>query len=369
MEFDPKAFIDEISPQIRQIIDGKAIAAVSGGVDSTTAAVLSYKILGDKVIPVMIDTGFLRENEAKKVKDMLKGLLPLEIVDVSQKFISELEGYSDAEEKRKKFRSLFYDTLSMIVKQYDAKYLIQGTIAADWVETQGGIKTQHNVLVQLGIDTEREWGFKVVEPLADLYKNEVRELAKYLGLPKEIYQRQPFPGPGLLVRVVGKLTREKLEMVRKATTIVEEELGSLNISQYFPVIFESNGEFVDSPINCKTWLYNVKATGVKGDVRAYGKVAKIECNTECYEELRGYMEKITASDVTHVVIPVVEKGSGKYTMAIRAVNTSDFMTADFAKIDFKILKRIGEKIIQISDYIKEVVYDITTKPPATIEFE
>ncbi|QIW25126.1 GMP synthase [Sulfolobus sp. S-194] len=370
MSFDPQKFVDEISPQLKEIVDSKAVAAVSGGVDSTTAAVLSYKILGDKVIPVMIDTGFLRENEAENVKNMLKDLMPLQVIDEREKFISSLEGMSDAEEKRKKFRQLFYDTLSKIVKEFDAKYLIQGTIAADWVETQGGIKTQHNVLIQLGIDTEKEWGFKVVEPLADLYKDEVRALAKYLGLPRDIYNRQPFPGPGLLVRVVGKLTREKLEILRKVTTTVEKNLSELNLSQYFAVIFDSVAEYseeLSKEVGCDVKVYKTLATGVKGDVRAYGNIAGIECKKD-YESLREIMKKLTSYNITHVVVKVADKNpEGIYTIGIRAVNTQDFMTADFAKIDWNILGKMSDEINDKK--IKEIVYDITTKPPATIEYE
>ena len=370
MGFDPEKFIHEIEPQLKSVVEGKAVAAVSGGVDSTTAAILSYKILGNRIIPVIIDTGFLREKEAQKVKEMLKNILPLQVVDVSKEFISALEGLSDAEEKRKKFRKLFYDTLSEILKENDAKYLIQGTIAADWIETQGGIKTQHNVLVQLGINTEKEWGFKVVEPLADLYKDEVRELAKYLGLPKEIYVRQPFPGPGLLVRVVGKMTREKLELVRKATEVTERNLEGLNLSQYFSVIFESDGHYdekLSSEIGCKVKVYNTLATGVKGDVRAYGNIASVDCKKD-YEDLREIMQKLTAYNITHVLVKVKDVNSeGQYTIGVRAIITQDFMTAEFAKIDWNLLEKIANELNY--EKIREVTYDITTKPPATIEFE
>ncbi|BCU69393.1 ATP-binding protein [Stygiolobus caldivivus] len=373
MLFDPVKFIEEVKPQLEQIVDGKAVAAVSGGVDSTTAAALAYRLLGNKVIPIMIDTGFLRENEAEKVKAMVSDLMPLQVVNVSEKFLSELEGKDDAEEKRKKFRELFYNTLSELVKKYQAKYLIQGTIAADWVETQGGIKTQHNVLVQLGIDTEKTWGFKVVEPLADLYKNEVRDLARYLGLPREIYNRQPFPGPGLLVRVVGGVSREKLEIVRKATSIVEKYLEQEDYSQYFAVIFDSHSNYdpeISKEVGCDVYTYTAKATGVKGDVRAYGRIAKVDCDYKDYERLRRVMEKVTSSDITHVVTKVADGyNEGKYSIGIRAVLTQDFMTADFAKIDWGLLGKISNEILSISKNIKEVVYDITTKPPATIEFE
>ncbi|MEL9970484.1 MAG: ATP-binding protein, partial [Metallosphaera sp.] len=214
--FSPEKFIEEIEPQVKSIVgNNRLVAAVSGGVDSTTAAVIMYRILGDKVTPVMLDTGFLRENEAERVKSSLSNIIPLEIEDVSEMFMKGLEGIGDAEAKRKKFRELFYSTISNIVSKYNSKFLVQGTIAADWIETKGGIKTQHNVLVQLGINTEKTWGFSLIEPLADLYKNEVRELARYIGLPREISERQPFPGPGLLIRCVGVLTKDKLEVARR----------------------------------------------------------------------------------------------------------------------------------------------------------
>ncbi len=369
--FDPESFMREITPQVREAVKGeRVVAAVSGGVDSTTAAVLMYKILGANVIPVMIDTGFLRKGEAEKVRSMLRGILPLEIIDKSEDFVRGLEGLSDAEEKRKKFRDMFYDTISQVVKEKGATFLVQGTIAADWVETQGGIKTQHNVLVQLGIDTQRKWGFKLIEPLADLYKDEVRALARYLGLPKEISERQPFPGPGLLVRVVGELTKEKLEIEREANEIVEEALRPYGYSQYFSAIFESEGEpdeAISKEVGRKVFIYKAKATGVKGDVRSYGRIASIEGDMD-YEEIRRVVSSITKYDVTHVMWKIAEKGEGRYTVAIRAVVTEDFMTADFAKVERSVLEKIGSEILKIKQ-VKEVVYDVTSKPPATIELE
>lgn len=368
--FNPEEFIREIQPQLERFKNERILAAVSGGVDSTTAAVLMYKLLGKSVIPVMIDTGFLRKNEAQNVKRMLENILPLEIIDKSKEFIQELEGYEEAEEKRKKFRELFYNTLSELIRKYNASYLVQGTIAPDWIETQGGIKTQHNVLVQLGIDTEKVWGFKVIEPLADLYKDEVRKLARYLGLPKEISERQPFPGPGLLVRVVGKVSREKLEIEREANSIVEKHLDGKGYSQYFSAIFESEkslDEKISEEVGEKVYIYNNKATGVKGDVRSFGRIASVKVEKD-YDELRELVQKITKYDVTHVLLSLTEKTEGKYSIAIRAVITEDYMTADFAKIDRKILEKIANEILSLKG-VKEVLYDITSKPPATIEFE
>ncbi|WP_338599330.1 ATP-binding protein [Sulfolobus tengchongensis] len=366
--FDPASFIEEIKPQLMEkIANEKVLAAVSGGVDSTTAAVLAYKILGERVIPVLIDTGFLRKNEAEKVRSYLKQILPnFIVIDKKELFISALEGMWDAEEKRKKFRELFYSTIASLMKQFNAKYLMQGTIAADWVETQGGIKTQHNVLVQIGINTERQWGFTLIEPLADLYKNEVRELARYLGLPREISERQPFPGPGLLVRAVGKLTREKLEVVREANDIVERYLDNLGYSQYFGVAFESNGKWVTLD-GIKVFLYETRATGVKGDVRAYGNVAKVEC--EDITDVKSTVDLLVKYDITHVLCILDERDSGKYSVAIRAVVTEDFMTADYARIPLDILQKISSEILQKIPMVKEVLYDVTSKPPATIEFE
>ena len=373
LAFDPGKFVEEIAPQLREAVkDGKALAAVSGGVDSTTAAVLAYKVLGpEKVVPVMIDTGFLRLNEAQRVKDMLKGLMPLNVVDKGEQFLKAVEGLVDSEEKRKAFRKVFYDTLSSLAKQYGTKYLIQGTIAADWVETQGGIKTQHNVLVQLGIDTEREWGFTVVEPLADLYKNEVRAVAKYLGLPDEIAYRQPFPGPGLLVRTVGLVTREKLEVERLADWEVEQGLKGLNYSQYFAVTFDSEGSYdntLSSEAGVRVFVYKAKATGVKGDVRAYGRIASVEHPLD-YGRLREVVNRLTKHDITHVLVKLVDGDSnGKYSVAIRAVVTQDFMTADFAQVPKDVLMEVAERIAKIKG-VREVLYDVTSKPPATIEFE
>ncbi|ARM76222.1 ATP-binding protein [Acidianus manzaensis] len=369
--FNPSEFIKEIEPQLIKFKDEKILAAISGGVDSTTAAVLMYKILGKNVIPVMIDTGFLRKNEANIVKNSLKDIIPIKIIDKSKEFISNLEGLEDAEEKRKKFRDLFYNTLSELIKEYKITYLVQGTIAADWIETQGGIKTQHNVLVQLGIDTEKTWGFKVIEPLADLYKNEVREVARYLGLPKEISERQPFPGPGLLVRIIGRVTKEKLEIEREANSIVEKYLDGKGYSQYFSAILESNkilDQTISADLGEKVFTYKNKATGVKGDVRSFGKIASIDSNCD-YDKLRETVQKITKYDITHVLLKLKEKDQDlPYSIAIRAVITEDFMTADFAKIDKGILNKIADEIMDIPK-VKEVLYDITSKPPATIEFE
>jgi GMP synthase (glutamine-hydrolysing) len=365
---DPESFSEEKVKEIREEVRGsKVIAAVSGGVDSTTAAVLAYRALGDRLIPVMLDTGFLRRGEAERVKYLLKDLLPLQVVKAEDHFVSRVRGLRDAEEKRKSFREEFYSQISTLASAHSAEYLVQGTIAADWVETQGGIKTQHNVLSQIGIDTKRIYGFKLLEPLADLYKDEVRQLATYLGLPKEITNRQPFPGPGLLVRVPGEISREKVELCRSATEIVERELEGL--SQYFAVVFEAEGtveKSLSKEVGREVKVYGIRATGVKGDVRQYGKVVSVNGSLD-YTELRRIVSKLSSHDITHVLYRL-RQGEGKYAVVIRAVVTEDFMTADFAEIVESKLYKIAEDVSRLNG-VAEVLYDVTSKPPATIEFE
>ncbi|MBP1358136.1 MAG: GMP synthase [Sulfolobus sp.] len=368
---DVKKFVEDAIEHIKGIVGGeRAIAAISGGVDSTTATVLAYMALKEKLLPIIIDTGFMRKNEVIRVKKSLIKLLPtLQIVDSSSEFLNALEGIEDAEEKRKVFREVFYRTLSTIAQRFGAKYLIQGTIAPDWIETTGGIKTQHNVLVQVGINPLKSYGIEVVEPLSDLYKDEVREVAKYLGLPNEIIYRQPFPGPGLAIRVVGKITKEKLEILGEATEIVESILTGY--SQYFPVIFESKkvrDPQLSEEVGIDVYSYNIKATGVKGDNREYGRVVSIKSSDVDYKELRKIVSKITAHDVTHVLLEVINKNKGKYSIALRAVQTQDYMTADIVELGYNTLKDLGERILGLND-VKEFLYDITSKPPATIEFE
>ncbi len=367
--FDPHEFIKRKVEEIRKLVgDEKVLAAVSGGVDSTTAAALAFKALGPKQIKVIfIDTGFMREGEPQWVRDVLKEVMPVEIIDASEEFLNALTGKSDAEEKRKIFREIFYNVLSREAKEWGAQWLVQGTTAPDWIETTGGIKTQHNVLEQLGINVREKWGFKLLEPLVDLYKDEVRAVARALGLPEEIASRQPFPGPGLLVRCVGTVKLDKLEALRKATTIVEEKLRVLEPSQYFAAIWEDRiGEKVmDNP---ETYLFEgVKATGVKGDIRAYGPIALIKEWENPYEAWKEIVSK--KKEVTHVVAQVDERERGEYTLSIRAVVTDNFMTADVLRIDERLLEEIAREVFEKVPSVKRVVYDVTPKPPATIEYE
>lgn len=311
MGFDPREFVERAVEEIRRTVgDARAVAACSGGVDSTVAAVLARRALGDRLTAVYINDGFRREGEPEWAVSMLQRLgLNVLLVDARREFLEAVRGLRDAEEKRKAFRHTFYSVLGRVAREVGARYLVQGTIAADVVETVRGVKTQHNVLVQLGLDP-RTYGFEVVEPLRELYKPQVRELARFLGLPPEISERMPFPGPGLLVRVVGEVTEEKLEIVRKATRIVEEEFAGLGAFQAFAAVLEG------------------RATGIVGGERRYG-----------------------------------------YMVAVRAVRSEDALTAEPLEVPFELLRRVADRITREVPGVVRVLYEVTGKPPATIEYE
>ncbi|MEM0087703.1 MAG: glutamine-hydrolyzing GMP synthase [Thermofilum sp.] len=311
MSFDPRRFVEEAVSEIRRIVgDSLAVAACSGGVDSTVAAVLARMALGDRLRAVYIDDGFRRLGEPERTVELLKGLgLDVELVNARREFLEAVKGLRDAEEKRKAFRHTFYSVLGRVARELGARYLVQGTIKADIVETVGGVKTQHNVLVQLGLDP-RTYGFEVVEPLRELFKPQVREVARFLGLPREISEKMPFPGPGLLVRVVGEVTEEKLEVARLATRVVEEELSGLGAFQVFAAVLSD------------------RATGLVGGERRYG-----------------------------------------YVVAVRAVRSEDALTAEPLEVPFELLRKVAERITREVPGVVRVLYEITGKPPATIEYE
>lgn len=302
---DVEKFVQQAIQEIKEKVkDGKAIIALSGGVDSSVCATLAHKAIGDRLIPVFVDTGLMREGEPERIKEIF-GHMNLVFVDARDEFFNALKGVTDPEEKRKIVGELFVRVFERVAEEHNAEYLIQGTIYPDIIESMGGIKSHHNVG-----GFPLHYKFKdVIEPLRELYKDEVRMVARYLGLPEEISERMPFPGPGLAVRVVGEVTPEKVEVVRKATKIVEEELKDYDKWQAFAALIG-------------------KATGVKGDIRVYG-----------------------------------------YIIAIRAVESRDGMTADPLKIDYEKLKKIALRITGEIPEVARVVYDITPKPPATIEFE
>jgi GMP synthase (glutamine-hydrolysing) len=309
--FDAKKFVENSLIDIRKTVnDNKVISACSGGVDSTVTTVLVHKAVGDKLMAVFIDDGLRREGEPEFVVKTLRSMnIQTKYIDAKAEFFAIFEGKNDAEEKRKAFRDKFYKTLGKAAKEEQIEFIAQGTIKADVIETVKGIKSQHNVLEQIGINPEI-YGYKILEPLRELFKPDVRKVARELGLKEEISERMPFPGPALSLRVLGEVTREKVAIVRKATEIVEEETRKLSTFQNFAV------------------LHNDKATGIKNGERVYGNI-----------------------------------------ITVRIVDSTDAVTAKARQVPYEVLKRISERITGEIPSVVRCLYDITDKPPSTIEFE
>ena len=395
--FRPSSYLTSETARLQQTIgNGKAIAAVSGGVDSTVAALVAKKALGDRLFPVFIDTGFLRAGEPESVKARLGEPslgLKVKLVKAGGRFLDATKGETNAEEKRKKFRETFYRVLGEVARKDGCDFVVQGTIAPDWIETQGGIKTQHNILEQVGIESLSTFGFKVVEPISELYKDQVRVLGRHLDVPKDLSERQPFPGPGLLVRCIGSVTKKKLDLLRSSTKIIEEKLSPFDYDQYFGGVIENN--FVEGQdyealggttagalglpsSEIRVDVFEDRVTGVKGDTRSYGAIAGIKIQDESRETYGWLPEKLRLAqssiiervpEVTRVAVLVKEKRGGPpISVIVRAVSTRDFMTAAVAQVPWKILKDIAESILKTGESSR-VYYDITPKPPATIEFE
>jgi len=311
MKFEAKRFINEKLEEIRkQVGDSGALVATSGGVDSMTCALLAHKALGEKAIILFIDDGLMRDSDEKRVREELKPFgINVKVLNAKKFFFKALKGKDDPEVKRKAFRQVFYKTLGKAVKQNKVESLIQGTIAADIIETKGKIKTQHNILKQIGIDPKKRFGFRVVEPLREIFKPQVREVAKELGLSSRVYQQMPFPGPGLATRVVGEVTPQRVRLLRRATEIVEAEIKELKPFQAFAV------------------LLNDKATGIRKGKRSFGNI-----------------------------------------IVIRSVESKDAMTASVTRVPWRILERIKDRIIDELPQVVKVLFDITPKPPSTIEY-
>jgi GMP synthase (glutamine-hydrolysing) len=303
---DADAFIEEAVAGIRdRVKGGKALIALSGGVDSSVCAILAHRALGDRLVPVYVDTGLMRKGETDRIREIFRFMNP-RIVDASDPFFKALKGVTDPELKRKAVGETFIRVFEQVAKSMDVDYLIQGTIYPDRIESEGGIKSHHNVG---GLPSVVD--FKgIIEPIEDLYKDEVREVARKLDLPQEISERMPFPGPGLSVRVIGEVTPEKVAVVREANAIVEQEL----VHQF-------------KPWQCLAALLE-KGTGVKGDNRVHG-----------------------------------------WIIAVRAVESRDAMTANHMELSWETLNKISSRITSEIPSVARVVYDITPKPPATIEFE
>jgi GMP synthase (glutamine-hydrolysing) len=309
--FNVTKFIDEKAKEISGLVgDGVAINALSGGVDSCAVTMLGYKALGDRLKTYFIDNGIMREGEPEKIKALFNGLgVRIEIVDARDKFFDALKGLTDPEEKREAITQTFYkDVFGKLVKESSAKHLLQGTILTDIDETVAGIKRQHNVFEQLGIDPQKTFGYKIIEPLIQLRKDGVRKLAAGLGLPESAYNRIPFPGPALATRVIGEVTRAKVSVVRKATVIVEEELSSTGAFQYMAV------------------LHQDRVTGMRDGKRDFGLQIEVRC-----------WDSVNARKATPT------------------------------KLSYETLCKLGDRIVSEVPGVVSVTYNITKKPPSTIE--
>jgi len=398
-DFNPKEFVDKQVREISEVLGKeRALIAVSGGVDSSTCAALVHRAIGENLLCVLLDDAFMREGEPEWVAQLLSQpplKLPIKILNVQERFLNEMKELRDAEEKRKVFRENFYRVLSETVERERCSFLVQGTILADIVETAGGVKTQHNVLAQIGINPKQRYGLQIIEPLKTLFKGQVREIARYLGIPAELSERQPFPGPGLSVRVVGEIRRDKLETLKKATAIAEERLAKHRPDQYFAVIIDnlekpsqaqlahvqkSAASVLNVP-HSKVFIkvFEDKATGVKKGERCYGEVAAIKVQTEdrslyqpSIRDLVTLQNKVIEENpsFTRILYLVHETPKKQpYVIAIRAIQTQDFLTAKVAEIPWMTLNEIAEKIIAACPNVSSVCYDVTPKPPATIEME
>ena len=398
-DFDPKDFVEKQVKEIKKAVGGeRALIAVSGGVDSTTCAVLTHRALTENLLCVTLDTAFMREGEPEKVAHTLSQPpmnLPMKVVKVQERFLSEMKGLRDAEEKRKKFRETFYRVLSETAEQEGCRFLVQGTIQADIIETKGGVKTQHNVLEQIGISTKELYGFQVIEPVVSLYKGEVRKVARYLGVPTELSERQPFPGPALSVRVVGEIKPDKLETLKKATAITEQQFAKHSPSQYFAAILdnlekppdhfvvhiqEAATRFLTVPKRyLNVQVFEDKATGVEGGKRRYGEIAAITAQTPEGQVHQARIKNlvmlqtkiITENPQFTRILYTIRETSEKqpYVISLRAIQTSDFLTAEVSDIPWATLSETAQRILESCPNVSSVCYDVTPKPPATIEME
>ncbi len=307
-----KAFIAEQVKEIGEAVGaGLAVNALSGGVDSAVVTLLGHRALGDRLKTYFIENGLMREGEPRHVVDIFAGLgVKVEIIDASEQFFTALKGVTDPEEKRDKgITQVFYkDVFGKLVRDCGAKVLLQGTNYTDVEETVAGVKRQHNILAQLGIDTQKAYGYKVLEPIIQLRKPAVRKVGKALGLPEELYTRPPFPGPALAARVIGEVTPERVALVRAATTIVEGELADSGAFQYLAILHED------------------KVTGLRDGRRDFGHQIEVRC-----------------------------------------WDSTDAVTGEPTNLSFGLLRKIADRITTEVPGVVSVTYNITAKPPSCIE--
>jgi GMP synthase (glutamine-hydrolysing) len=310
-ELNTPQFIDRQVEEIKSNVkDGLAINALSGGVDSSTVTMLGHRALADKLKTVFIENGLMREGESERVVKLFRTLgVKVDVVDARKEFFDALAGISDPEEKREAITQTFYkNVFGRMVKESGAKHLLQGTILTDVDETIAGIKRQHNVFEQLGIDPQETFGYQIIEPLIQLRKDGVRIVGKALGLPEELFGRIPFPGPALSARVIGSVTPERIDTVRKATAIVERLLQGTGAFQYMAI------------------LHKDRVTGMRDGKRDYGQQIEVRC-----------------------------------------WDSVDARTATPTRLPFDTLELIADEIIRGVPGIVSVTYNIASKPPSTIE--
>jgi len=310
-ELDTDRFISEKIQDIKEKVgDGIAINALSGGVDSSTVTMLGHKALGDRLKSLFIDNGLMRQGEPQRVVKLFSDLgVDVDVIDARDEFFEALGGITDPEEKREAITQTFYrDVFGRMVKESGAKFLLQGTILTDIDETVAGIKRQHNVFEQLGIDPQEAFGYGILEPLIQLRKDGVRRVGAALGLPVELFERIPFPGPALAARVIGEVTRDRIDKVRKATAVVERTLKSTGAFQYMAI------------------LHQDRVTGMRGGERDFGNQIEVRC-----------------------------------------WDSVDARTAQPTRLDFAVLRELAAEIIREVSGVVSVTYNIAEKPPSTIE--
>ncbi|MFC1739428.1 ExsB family transcriptional regulator [Planctomycetota bacterium] len=308
---DYEKFIEEQIQNIKETIgEETAINALSGGVDSSVVTVLGHRAIGEQLRTIFVDSALMREKEPEGVVQIFADIgIDVDLVDARDDFLLALKGLTDPEEKRQAITDTFYSNVfSKLVKESKARFLLHGTILTDIEETVAGIKRQHNILDQLGIDTEQSYGYKVIEPLKTIRKDDVREVAKLLDMPEEIWNRIPFPGPALATRIVGEVTAERVEIVRTATAIVEEELADSGAFQYMAVLLSD------------------RATGIRNNKREFGRIIVVRC-----------------------------------------IESNDAREATATVLGWDKLNRLCERITNIEG-VNRCLYDLTPKPPATIEY-